>query len=437
MNSLSTETPPQTNNAQQALWAEEALLPTGWAKQVLFVWDKSGTLHQVSPNTPYPIQWNGSAIPKAKILIPGMTNLHSHAFQRVMAGQTEYRGETQTTLHHSTHPTSPPITDHFWSWREKMYGIAGRVTPSQLRDIATWLYIEMLEAGYTSVCEFHYVHHAINTPSTGIPSQSLDMSNSLIEAAKASGIRLTLLPVLYMVSGFGAHTATARQSRFIHSVESYLRLYQALQQEIKNSHQDSIRLGAAPHSLRAVPATALIDLITQLNQKDPSAPIHIHIAEQPQEVQDCIAHTRLRPVAWLLENLPVNSRWCLVHATHIDEEETQAIARSKAIIGLCPSTEANLGDGTFDLLGWQQSAGDWGIGSDSHVLVNPAEELMLLEYEHRLRLGQRNILIAPPYHDTASTLWSQAVAGGASAAGQATKGLCPGQQADWIILDDQ
>lgn len=392
-----------------ALFAAHALLPQGWARDVLLHWDAAGTLQSVQPGAQ-----PGGAEQAPGPLIPGMPNLHSHAFQRAFAGLTEYRGESQ---------------DSFWSWRNLMYRFAARITPQSLEAIATWLYVEMLEAGYTSVCEFHYVHH----DQDGTPyADDATLAHALLRAAHTAGIGITLLPVLYQTSGFGAKPPRQDQARFIRSTDSMLSLLERLAPVVR---AQGACLGLAPHSLRAVPPDGLRAALAGLAALDANAPIHIHIAEQTQEVDDCLAWSGQRPVQWLLDHAAVDARWCLVHATHMTPEEYAAAARSGAVAGLCPTTEANLGDGLFDAPLWRQHGGRWGVGSDSHACVNAAEELMLLEYGQRLATRQRNVLatIAQPQVATAMTL--QAVQGGAQAAGRPVAGLAAGQQADWVALD--
>ena len=397
-----------------ALFAEHALLPGGWARDVLLQWDASGRLLAVAPGSA-----PGSAPRAPGPLLPGMPNLHSHAFQRAFAGLTEYRAESH---------------DSFWSWRNLMYRFAAHITPESLEAIATWLYVEMLEAGYTSVCEFHYLHH----DQRGQPyADDAELSHALLRAAQTAGIGLTLLPVLYQTSGFGGQAPRQDQARFIRSTDNMLSLLQRLASAAQA--QEAV-LGLAPHSLRAVPPDSLREAVAGITALSPQAPIHIHIAEQTQEVQDCIAWSGQRPVQWLLDHAPVDARWCLVHATHMKPFEYAAAARTGAVAGLCPSTEANLGDGLFDMQQWLAHGGAWGVGSDSHACVNAAEELMLLEYGQRLALRQRNVLASSAHAQVATAMTLQAVAGGAQAAGRnvaGLAGLAVGQQADMLALDAQ
>ncbi|HWH81212.1 MAG TPA: formimidoylglutamate deiminase, partial [Burkholderiaceae bacterium] len=391
----------------RTLFAAHALLPGGWARDVLLAWDERGVLTRVQPGTPAPADTPRAAGP----LLPGMPNLHSHAFQRVFAGLTEFRGEANTA-------------DSFWSWRERMYRVALAVSPDQLEAIATQLYIEMLHAGYTSVCEFHYLHH---DPQGRPYAEPAEMALRLVAAAQRAGIRLVLLPVLYQQAGFGGAAARAEQRRFVIAhVDALLDIVQRLR-----AH--GVAVGAAPHSLRAVGPAALRELVGGLHAIDATAPVHLHIAEQPQEVADCVSWSGQRPVEWLFANAPVDARWCLVHATHLVDAERRALAASGAVAGLCPSTEANLGDGTFDAAAYLGAGGAWGIGSDSHVGLDAAEELRLLEYTQRLALGRRNVLADDAHAGVAERLWLGAVAGGARASGAASTqpaGLAPNAPAD-------
>ncbi|MEP6557591.1 MAG: formimidoylglutamate deiminase, partial [Burkholderiales bacterium] len=383
-----------------ALFAADALLPAGWMRNVVLRWNDAGTFTQIEPSTDAPPQGMRTA---AGPVIPAMPNLHSHAFQRAFAGLTEFRSADQQ--------------DSFWSWRTLMYRFASRLGPQQVEAIATWLYVEMLEAGYGSVCEFHYLHHAPD----GTPyADDAELAHALLRAAQAAGIGITLLPVLYQTSGFGAKPPGEGQRRFIRSTDSMLRLLERLKPicEAQNA-----RLGLAPHSLRAVPPDALRDALAGLAALDATAPIHIHIAEQTQEVDDCVRWSGQRPVAWLLDHAPVDARWCLVHATHVDAAEAERGARSGAVAGLCPTTEANLGDGLFDFAHWREAGGAWGIGSDSHVCVNAAEELMLLEYGQRLLTRQRNVGVTTAQPNVATALTLAALQGGAQASGRAVGGL--------------
>ena len=367
--------------------AEHAFLPTGWAR---------GHEAAVAPGSAAAVDWR----------LAGMPNLHSHAFQRAMAGLAERQ----------SHPE-----DSFWTWRELMYRFAGRITPGAMRAVATQVYVEMLEAGYTRVCEFHYLHHQPDGRPYDDPGE---MSQALIAAARDAGIRLTLLPVLYMSGGFDGRALAERQRRFGHSLDAYLKLLQSLR-----ARQDAtLAVGIALHSLRAVPEAALRDVLAAVGND--RMPIHIHIAEQIGEVQDCLALRGARPVEWLLANADVDARWTLVHATHLVPAEVQGIARSGATVAICPTTEANLGDGLFPFGDFLKAGGRWGIGSDSHVSVSPVEELRWLEYGQRLLTRHRNIAVSPAQPSTGELLYSQALAGGLRACGQGDRA-----SGDFIVLD--
>jgi formimidoylglutamate deiminase len=337
--------------------------------------------------------------------LPGIANLHSHAFQRAMAGLAERQ----------THPE-----DSFWTWRETMYRMAARFGPESLHAVAAQLYAEMLEAGYTTVCEFHYLHHAPDGRPYDDPAT---MSRALIAAARDTGIRMTLLPVLYMTGGFDGRALSERQRRFGHSIEGYLRLFETLSAE----QGPALRIGCALHSLRAVPHEPMRDLLAAL---PPAMPVHVHIAEQVGEVHDCEALRGARPVEWLLANADVGPDWTLVHATHLVDAEVQGIAASGATVAICPTTEANLGDGLFPLRDYLAAGGHWGIGSDSHVSVSPVEELRWLEYGQRLALRRRNIAVAADETSTGALLYRQALAGGLRACGQ------PAAAADDVVTLD-
>jgi len=345
-------------------------------------------------------------------VLPAMPNLHSHAFQRAMAGLAERKGR---------------VDDSFWSWRETMYAFAAAIGPDELQAIAAQLYVEMLKAGYTQVCEFHYLHHQ---PDGSAYAQPEAMSLALIEAAREAGIALTLLPVLYMSGGFDGRALTPRQRRFGHDVDGYLRLLESL----RRHESDDVRVGIALHSLRAVPPDALHRVLASDAAK--ACPIHIHIAEQIGEVQDCLATRGARPVEWLFDHVEVDARWCLVHATHLTEAETASLARSGAVAGLCPTTEANLGDGLFPLADYLDARGVLGIGSDSHISISPVEELRWLEYGQRLTTGHRNIAARGQGVSVGETLWQAALQGGAQASGLPIGELHDGSRADLIVLDE-
>jgi formimidoylglutamate deiminase len=388
-----------------AFHAERALLPSGWARNVRFEVGASGLLEQVLPDA-----GSEGAERLHGPVLPGMPNLHSHAFQRAMAGLAEVAGNPN---------------DSFWTWRELMYRLVGRLSPEQMEVIARQLYVEMLKAGYTAVAEFHYVHH---DPAGRPYADPAELALCISRAARDSGIGLTLLPVLYSHAGFGGLPPNEGQRRFIHSTDSYL----ALQQRLREALPAGQGLGLCFHSLRAVTPD---QLATVLAAEDGARPIHIHIAEQQKEVDDCLAWSGRRPLQWLYEHAPMDPRWCLVHATHAEADEVQAMARSGAVAGLCLTTEANLGDGIFPAVDFLARGGRLGIGSDSHVSVSVVEELRWLEYGQRLRDQRRNRLYRPEQPQVGRTLFDAALAGGAQALGQPVGALAVGRRADWIVLD--
>lgn len=382
-----------------------AWLPHGWEADVAFgVQDGRFVAEAVSASSESLGRW----------VLPGMPNLHSHAFQRAMAGLAERQTHAE---------------DSFWTWRETMYSFAGRIGPDELQAIAAQLYVEMLEAGYTQVCEFHYLHHQ---PDGRPYADAATMSLALIEAARETGIGLTLLPTLYQTGGFDGRELGERQRRFGHATDAYL----ALLQRLRTLEDATLRVGVALHSLRAVPPATMAAVLD--SGLVDAAPIHIHIAEQIGEVQDCLALRNARPVEWLLANAPVDPRWTLVHATHLTAEETRGIAASGAVAGLCPTTEANLGDGLFPLKEFLAADGVLGIGSDSHISVSPVEELRWLEYGQRLTSRHRNIAVSESSNSVGETLWGDALFGGARAAGVALGALEAGEgaRADLIVLDE-
>ena len=324
--------------------------------------------------------------------LPGIANLHSHAFQRAMAGLAERQ-------------TDP--NDSFWTWRETMYAMAARFTPELLHAVASQLYVEMLEAGYTTVCEFHYLHHA---PDGQPYAPATAMGDALLAAARDTGIRVILLPVLYMAGGLDGRPLSERQRRFGHEVDAYLKLLDAL----RTHEGEGVRIGCALHSLRAVPPPAMREVLAALPAE---TRVHIHIAEQVPEVEECIALRGARPVRWLLDNAKVDGRWTLVHATHLDEAEVRGIADSGATVAICTTTEGNLGDGLFPLRDYLDAGGRWGVGSDSHISVSPVEELRWLEYGQRLATRRRNIASSMRSPSVGTTLFDGVLASAADSTG--------------------
>ncbi len=390
-----------------AFFAERALLPQGWARNVRFEVSSDGLIQQVLADA----DAAGAERLQGPVLA-GMPNLHSHAFQRAMAGLAEVAGNPN---------------DSFWTWRDLMYRLVGRLSPEQVGIIARQLYIEMLKAGYTSVAEFHYVHHDVDGRRYADPAE---LSLRVSQAARDAGIGLTLLPVLYSHAGFGGQAPNDGQRRFINSTDSYLALQERLHAEI--ARQPNQQLGLCFHSLRAVTPDQINAVLAA---EQGMRPIHIHIAEQQKEVADCLAWSGRRPLQWLYENAPVDERWCLVHATHAEPDEVAAMASSGAVAGLCLTTEANLGDGIFPAVDFLAQGGRLGIGSDSHVSVSVVEELRWLEYGQRLRDQRRNRLYRADQPQVGRTLFDAALAGGAQALGQPVGALEIGKRADWLVLD--
>jgi len=377
----------------KSLFFRHALLAQGWAENVA-VHILDGRIARIETAA-------AAAGPAHGIALAGMANLHSHSFQRALAGLTEFRGETQ---------------DSFWTWRDLMYRFALRMTPEDVEAVAMQAFVEMLESGFTSVAEFHYLHHA---PDGREYDDIGEMASRIAGAAAQVGIELTLLPVFYAHSGFGGLPPTAAQRRFITSLDRYARLYERC--------AALSAAGVAPHSLRAV----TLDELREVTQLAGRRPVHIHIAEQTGEVAACLAWSGLRPIEFLLRHAPVDENWCLVHATHADAAELAGVAQAGAVVGLCPITEANLGDGIFPANGY---SGPWGIGSDSNVLIGVAEELRMLEYSQRLSARQRNVMASDKQRSTATSLYLSAEAGGAQALG-AMRGLTVGSTANIIALD--
>lgn len=382
-----------------------ALLPDGWAANVRIDVRADGTIAAIAAGVPAADgEFHGT------VAVPGLPNLHSHAFQRGMAGLAERRSQTD---------------DSFWTWRQVMYGFLAALAPDHVAAIAAEAYVEMVEAGFTAVAEFHYLHHRPD----GRPYDALaEMAGAIAAAAAESGIGLTLLPVLYANGGFGGQSSTEGQRRFVNGPDRYARLVEDARRQVA-ALPDAV-VGIAPHSLRAVTADSLSAALTT----QPAGPVHIHVAEQQKEVDDCLAWSGRRPVDWLMDHAPVDARWCLVHATHVTEGEVARMARSRAVVGLCPITEANLGDGLFPLPALLAAGGPIGVGSDSNVRIDAAEELRLLEYGQRLQAERRNI-VGPPGGSTGRALFDACAAGGAQALGRAIGALAPGRRADIVALN--
>ena len=385
-----------------AILARKALLPGGWTDNVRLTLE-GGRIVGVEPG------WAGSSDEELGCVIPGLCNAHSHAFQRALAGHTEQR--------------SPEGRDNFWSWRERMYELAGRVSADALTAIARQAYCEMLRSGYTSVVEFHYLHR---DPTNGETQDA--MFDAIATAASDSGMRLTYVPVHYERAGFEDPEPTARQASFAMHVDEFLAHYE----RVASCTSGTMNVGIGAHSLRAVSRESL-ERIAGVAAS--GVPMHIHVAEQQREVDQCYSSYGRRPVRWLLENFDIQDNWSLVHATHMDEDETEKLARSGAVAVLCPSTEANLGDGLFPLHDYLAQGGQIAIGSDSHISINPFEELRWLEYGQRLATHSRNIASLRDSH-VGSELFTRALEGGARAAGQDVFGLEVGAPADLVALCD-
>jgi formimidoylglutamate deiminase len=381
-----------------------------WAVDVLLAVGSDGRWSEITTDTPPPAQ--RGAVRLDGPVLPGLVNGHSHAFQRAIAGLTE---------------RSAGAEDDFWRWRDRMYSVANRVTPQQLEAIAAFLYAELLRAGYTQVCEFQYLHNDVDGRAYAEPA---DMSLALVRAARRTGIGLTLLPTLYMRSGFDAKGLREDQRRFASTPESVLRIAETASRQ---GGDCLVTAGVALHSLRAVDEAALLEAAAGAGRE---MPIHIHIAEQVLEVDDCIARHGRRPIEWLLDKAPVDARWNLVHATQSTAAELEGVRNRRASIVLCPSTEANLGDGVFDLPGWMGQSGRWAVGSDSHVTRSWQEELRLLEYSQRFQLRQRNVAARSALCESSATaLFEGALEGGTAAAGLPLAGLAQGQRADFVVVD--
>jgi len=389
--------------SRTALWFRSFLLPDGWADRVRLV-IRDRRIETLMKDTPAE---TGDEI--HEIGLPGLPNLHSHAFQRGMAGLTEQRGAT---------------ADSFWTWREAMYRFVDHMGPEEVEAIAAQAFLEMLESGFTRVGEFHYVHHDPD----GMPYSDIgELAARIAAAAGETGIALTLLPVFYLHAGFGGLPAAPGQRRFINDIDRYGRLIDASRNSV--SSLADARVGIAPHSLRAATPEEILEILPSAN----GGPVHIHVAEQVKEVEDCLGWSGKRPVELLLDRLPIDERWCLVHATHVTEAESAGIAARGAVVGLCPITEANLGDGLFPAQAFMERGGRFGVGSDSNVLIDAAEELRLLEYGQRLVLRTRNAMARTSTPSVGRSLFDAGLAGGAQALG-APSVLAAGQSADLVSL---
>jgi formimidoylglutamate deiminase len=385
------------------LHAARALTPDGWKSDVR-VTIEDGAIAAVETKA---LAREGDE--RHAIMAPAAANLHSHAFQRAMAGLAEVRSEE---------------TDTFWTWRETMYRFALMMSAEDMEAVAAQLYVEMLEAGFAAVAEFHYLHRA---PDGSAYQEPAEMAGRVLSAAGRAGIGITLLPVFYAHSTFGGAPPKPEQRRFVTDLKSFARLLDDCRHLIKETAGGTI--GIAPHSLRAVTPSELSELMALAGD----GPIHIHAAEQIKEVEDCVASLGARPVRWLLDHAGVDARWCLVHATHMDEGETRDLARSGAVAGLCPVTEANLGDGIFNAADYIRDGGRYGVGTDSNVSIGVAGELRQLEYAQRLRERARNVC-APPGASCGRAMLEAIWSGGAQALRRNSGKLAPGASADIVTF---
>jgi len=395
----------QTN---KTLFFEYALLPSGWAKKVRIEIDSFGTISAIQKE-----MIGSTGDPINATVLPGVSNLHCHAHQQAIAGLSE---------------KSSNSNDNFWTWREIMYFYLQKIQPNHLNAIAEFLYMEMLKSGYTSVAEFQYIHHNEDGTSYSNPAE---MSLATVSAAKRIGIGMTILPVLYRYSGFGSKPPSDKQQRFINNADKFIEIFNQL--EMHTRADNNINIGIAPHSLRAIDNSLLKEVLNGIQKKDLIT--HIHISEQINEVKECQEWFSLRPIEWLFENHDINSNWCLIHGTHSNKKELALLAKSKAVLGACPTTEANLGDGIFNTLEYLKFGGTIGVGSDSNITVDPFDELRLLEYSQRLQHQKRNLLAVNPQYSTGRNLFELAITGGAQAIGRKTGRIEVGYRADFIVID--
>jgi formimidoylglutamate deiminase len=404
---------------------QAAYLQQGWARDVLVTVSEGmiTAIETAAPTQPQTTQSQPSQTPEFErvdgIVVPGMPNAHSHAFQRAMAGNAEYRTSAR---------------DSFWTWRQAMYALANRVGPEDLQIVATQLFVEMLKAGYTSVAEFHYLHR----PAAEAPYSTANLLWEAVgNAARAAGIGLTFLPTLYQSSDFGGQPLRPEQARFFLDTDEFLRaIEERIAAERRAGGGSMLRTGAAFHSLRAVPLDQLRRAALALRSIDANMPVHIHVAEQMLEVRACEQATGRRPVELLLDQQLLTPHWCVVHATHATAEELEGLAAADAVVCVSISTEANLGDGLFDAARFLKLNGRLCVGSDSQSTVSPAEELRWLEYQQRLRKKRRGVLAAKGESHVGTRLWRDAAQNGARALGQPVGGLAVGCRADWLVLDD-
>lgn len=387
------------------IFANRAHLSTGWASDVAL------TLANDEIATIEPGSQRRAGDVSVDILLPALSNLHSHSFQRAMAGMTEYRAQGR---------------ESFWTWRELMYRYLDRLTPDHIGAIAELAFMEMLEAGYASVGEFHYIHHG---PGGDVYDDLGELSGRIMGAASETGIGLTHLPVLYTYGGVDGRPLEGGQLRFANSVDRFFQLVERCQAIAGHMASDT-RIGVAPHSLRATSAADLAAVLRQF----PEGPVHIHIAEQTREVEEVQAGLGARPVEWLLANAEVSTRWCLIHATHMNRTETLGLATTGAIAGLCPVTEANLGDGIFNGAEFISAGGRYGVGTDSNVNISMSQELRTLEYSQRLKHQERNVMVSDA-GSTGAALYEGAALGGAQALNRNSGAIAIGMLADLVAID--
>jgi len=391
------------------LFFDNAYIDGHWERDVRVAIDAGGWIRAVDTDTT-----PRGAHPVPGVAVPGVPNVHSHAFQRALAGLTE-RGSAEG--------------DTFWSWRERMYAFLATLDPPTVEAVAARLYVELLRQGFTSVAEFHYLR---NDPDGRPYDDPVEMGRRVVEAAGRSGIGLTILPTVYRASDFGGVAPLPGQRRFTASVEDLIGDIAVLG---AGAPAATVRVGLALHSLRAVPPEDMAVAVEAVRSMDPEIPVHVHVAEQEQEVERCVEWSGARPVMWLLDHAPVDAHWCLVHATHVDGREIDGIAASGAVVGLCPTTEANLGDGIFPFAEYARCNGAWAVGTDSHVGRSPAGELRMLEYGQRLFTRTRNVAAGQRRRSTGRALLEGAWSGGARACGRRIGRLAPGYRADIVVLD--
>lgn len=389
-----------------SIFARRAYLKTGWAQDVRVNLSSAGRIAAIAPQS----QADPSDI-HVDTLLPALSNLHSHSFQRAMAGMTEFRQLGQ---------------ENFWTWRALMYQFLDHLTPEDIGSIAQFAFMEMQQSGFAAVAEFHYLHHA---PGGQFYDDPAELSGRILQAAHETGIGLTHLPVLYSYGDVGEKPLKGGQLRFGHTLDQFCDLLARCKTMVRTAAADT-QLGVAPHSLRATSPDDLAELIA----RTPDGPIHIHIAEQTKEVEDITAALGTRPVEWLLDNTDLDARWCLIHATHMTNDETRRVAESGAVVGLCPVTEANLGDGIFNAQTYLENDGRFGIGTDSNINISVSDELRMLEYAQRLNHRQRNVM-APRNGSTGDTIFTTAAQGAAQALTRPTGALVAGNWADMMALD--